>query len=599
MNSLILVSLILVFVITTMTRLNRHTDAIIWAGVTILIMVPIENEDGGFTTVLSLQDVLEGFTNPGVITIAALFVVAAGLRDSGALRALTASFFRAKNPQLIKHQLLWPAAALSSFFNNTPLVALLLPVVTDLSKRFNISASRLLMPLSFASILGGACTLIGTSTNLVINGWIIENSAHAGLGMFEMSPLMVPIAVIGLIFVIFATRHLVPERKPVFKKVNNPKEYVVEMEVTSGSDLAGLTIDEAGLRGLPGLFLIEIERQGNILPAVSAKVVLADGDRLIFAGIVESVVELQRFNGLRPATDQIFKLGTQNGKRQLIEAVVSDSCPLVGSTIKEGRFRTIYNAAIIAVARNGDRVSGKIGSIQLRAGDVLLLETRASFLEQQRNNKDFYFVNHVEALNEINPTRSAIAFAILGLFVGIATTGILDMASVAMLAAVVMVGTRCISPSNARNSIDWELLLVIAGALALGKAMQQSGLASLIGDTLIFAVGNRPYLLLTSAFTLTAILSALVGAKAGALLVLPIMMSASQQLQVSFVPLIFITMLAASMTVATPIGYPTNLMVYGPGGYRFTDYLRLGIPLTLIIGVLGVVLTPLIWPFTP
>ena len=172
------------------------------------------------------------------------------------------------------------------------------------------------------------------------------------------------------------------------------------------------------------------------------------------------------------------------------------------------------------------------------------------------------------------------------------------MASIAMLAAVAMVATRCISPSNARNSIDWELLLVIAGGLALGKAMQQSGLATLIGDALVFSVGNRPYLLLSSAFGLTAVLSALVGAKAGALLVLPIMISASQQLQVSFIPFIFIIMLAASMPVATPIGYPTNLMVYGPGGYRFTDYLRLGIPLTLIIGTLGIALTPLIWPFT-
>ena len=597
MNSVIFVSLVLVLVIATMTRLNRHTDAIIWAGVTALIVLPIKNEDGQLTTALTLEDAVEGFANPAVITIAALFVVAAGLRESGVLQALSARFFRTKNPDLITHQLLWPTAALSSFFNNTPLMALLLPVVTDLSKRFNLSVSHLLMPLSFASILGGACTLIGTSTNLVINGWIMENSGHSGLGMFEMSPLMVPIAIVGLIFIILATQYLVPKRKPVFKKVDNPKEYVVEMEVTRGSDLSGLTIDEAGLRGLPGLFLIEIERRGQILPAVSANVVLADGDRLIFAGIVESVVELQKISGLRPATEQVFKLGDQNGKRQLIEAVVSDSCPFVGTTIKEGRFRTIYNAAIIAVARNGDRVFGKIGSIKLRAGDVLLLETRASFLEQQRNSKDFYLVTHLDALNEINPTRSRIAFAILGIFVGLVTTGVTDMASASMLAAIVMVATRCVSPNNARKSIDWELLLVIAGALALGKAMQQSGLATLIGDALIFAVGDRPYLLLSSAFILTAILSALIGAKAGVLLVLPIMLSASQQLQLSFTPLIFITMLAASMTVASPIGYPTNLMVYGPGGYRFTDYLRLGVPLTFIIGILGVILTPLIWPF--
>lgn len=598
MTPFVATALTITVVLAALAYYNRNADVVIWTGVSLLLCTPVRAGEGEAWQlgVLSVPEALAGFANEGVVTIGALFIIAAGMRETGALRWLTNTLLGSPGSErAAHHRILWPTALLSGFFNNTPLVAMLMPIAEEWGRRFRIEPSRLLMPLSFASILGGACTLIGTSTNLIINGWLIERTDFAGLQMFSITPVMFPIAIVGVLFIIYASPYLLTSRSRPFQDLSDAREYVVEMQVEPGSELAGKTIDEAGLRGLPGLFLIDIERDKESIPAVSGNVRLRTADHLVFAGVVDSVVDLQRFEGLRPATDQVFKIDEQRQNRKLLEAVVSDACPLVGQSIRDGQFRTNYNAAIIAVARNGERVAGRIGDIVLRQGDVLLLEARPSFLEMQRYRRDFYLVSQLDTPAPINTGKARIAFVLGAAMIAMVAYGLVSMLKAAVMTAVLMLAFRCVTPSTARRSIDWEVLLVIAGALALGSAMNSSGLADYIGANVLALTAASPHGLLAATLILTATLSAVVTAKAAAVLVLPVVVASAEQLGLNFLPFAVAVMLAASMTVATPIGYPTNLMVMGRGGYRFSDYFRLGAPLTLLIGVLGFVIIPIFW----
>lgn len=591
---------VILIVLILLVRLNRAPDFAMWGGLGLLMILPVpDRHTGGWVTgVITPHAALSGLSNESVATIAALFIVAAGLRETGAFSWIANRALGQPRSELdAQARIMWPTAALSGFLNNTPLVAMLLPVATDWAKKHRLSPSRLLIPLSYASILGGACTLIGTSTNLIVSGWLVQETDHPGLGMFEMSTVMVPIALLGMLFLLFTGRWLLPNRTPAFNSGDDAREYTVEMIVEPEGDLVGKTVEEAGLRGLPGLFLIEIDRQAETLAAVSASIKLHAEDRLVFAGVVDSVVDLQKIRGLRPATDQVFKLDEQRHNRMLVEAVVSNSCPLIGRTIKEGKFRTRYNAAVIAVARNGDRIRKKIGDIRLQAGDTLLLDARTGFLAQQRNNRDFFLVSDTSAKAAVHYERAPIAMAILLVMVAVVSLGLLSMIQAAVAAAALTVITRCCRASEARRAIDWEILLVIAGAIGLGKAMETSGLAAMLGQLLRNLFGSNPTLMLGAIFALAMVLSNIVTAKAGAVLMLPIAMAAARDLNVDFMPYLMAVMLASSTALATPIGYPTNLMVLGPGGYRFTDYLRTGLPLSLVIAIPSVYLIPLFWPF--
>ena len=598
MSPLYVTAFVIGVVLITLVKINRATDFILWGGVGLLMIVPVSVDGQWSLGVLSAHEALVGLSNEGVVTIAALFVVAAGLGETGALNALVRNFLgHGRSLAAAQNRLLWPTAVLSGFLNNTPLVAMLLPVTHDWAKRNNFSVSPLLMPMSFAAILGGACTLIGTSTNLIVNGWLIDETGHGGLGMFEIAQVAVPIAIVGIVFVLITSRWLLPNRRPPLQVSDDAREYVVEMVIDEGSALIGQTVETAGLRGLSGLFLIEIERDNTILPAVSASIQLQANDRLVFAGVVDSVIELQRFGGLRPATNQIFKLDDSRHNRIMVEAVVSNTCPLIGQTIKEGQFRTIYNAAVIAVARNGERIKRKIGEIVLRAGDTLLIEARRNFVEQQRNRRDFYLVSKIDDFQHPHAQLAPLALVILVGIVVTATVGWLSMMQASLAGALLMVASGCCSASVARRAIDWEVLLVIAGALALGKAMENSGLATAIGHMTIASFADDPTSLLAVIILTTMVLAALITAKAAAVLMLPIAFAAAADGGVSYLPFVIGIMIASSMSLATPIGYPTNLMVYGPGGYHFSDYLRLGAPLSVIVLGLSVVLIPIFWPF--
>jgi di/tricarboxylate transporter len=392
-------------------------------------------------------------------------------------------------------------------------------------------------------------------------------------------------------------QRLLPNRKPAISESDDPRQYTVEMVIDSDSPLAGKTVKKAGLRHLPRLFLMEIIRGDQIIPAVTPKEQLQPNDQLVFVGAVDSIVDLQKIRGLHPATDQVFKLDAPRTERCLMEAVVSNTCPFVGKTIRQGGFRSHYDAVVLAVARNGERLSGKIGDIALKPGDTLLLEAPPAFLEHQRDSRDFYLISDIPNSEPLQHEKAPLALLILLGMVILAAFNWLDMLQASVVAAVLMILTGCCAANRALQSIEWSVLLVIAAALGIGQALEATGAAATLAGGLISIAGNNPWLSLVVVHAATAILTEIVTNNAAAAIVFPIALSLSKTLDVSFMPFAISIMIAASSSFSTPIGYQTNLMVYGPGGYRFSDFLRVGVPLNILFGVISILLTPLIYRF--
>lgn len=549
----------------------------------------------------SANKLVAGLGNEALVTVLVLYVVVAGLSRTGAMSLVTRPLLgRPKNVTAAQLRLMIPCASLSAFLNNTPIVAMFLPVVSDLSKRTGIAPSKLFIPLSYATILGGVCTLIGTSTNMVVYGLAVAEMGRRDVfNMFDLAWVGVPCAIVGIAFLVMTGRWLLPERKPSISVTGDPREYTVEMEVEPGSGLVGQTIEAAGLRGLPGMYLAEIEREGRVLPAVSSSEVLRASDRLVFVGIVDSVLDLQKLRGLRPATNQVFKLDAPRSERCMIEAVVSPQCPLVGQTIRDGKFRAVYNAAVIAVARQGERLRQKIGDIELKAGDTLLLEAHPTFADQQRNSRDFFLVSRLEDSTPPGHEKAWLAIGILVAMIVVAGFEWLSMVHAGLLAAGAMLVTGCCNASAARRSIDWEVLITIAAALGIGETMRSTGLAAEIANGAVGAIGEHPLAVLVGVYAVTMLLTELLSNNATAALMYPIAMATASKLGVDYHPFLIAIMFAASCGFATPFGYQTNLMVYGPGGYRFSDFLRVGVALDLVVMAVALVAIPIAFPLTP
>jgi len=568
---------------------SRVAPDLVFVGALTILMV---------TGVLSPADALAGLSNPGLATVGVLYVVVSGLVDTGGIHALGARLLG--QPRTIagaQSRLMLPVIGLSAFLNNTPVVAMLVPFVEDWAKRSRIPVSKLMIPLSYAAIFGGVCTIIGTSTNLIVNGMLIAETDYDGFGFFDIGLVGVPLAIVGFLFVLVTSRWLLPDRSSPLRQPEQSREYTLEMLVEPSSPLVGKNLEEAGLRNLPHAFLAEIERGGTVLPAVSPHVRLQIGDRLLFVGVVESLVELMRLRGLVPAPDQLFKLDAPRAERRFFEVVLSASCPMVGKTIREGEFRTHYDAVVIAVARNGERMLGKLGDIRLRLGDTLLIESRPSFIKRQRNSRDFLLVSEVRDATVPRHERAGLAVAILVGMVALATFEILSMLEAAMLAAGLMILTRCTDTAAARARIDWSVLTVIGASLGLGQALAVSGAAGSIASWWIALAGDSPWLALLAVYAICSLFTEVITNNAAAVLVFPIAEATAESLGVSLLPFVVVIMMAASASFATPIGYQTNLMVYGPGGYRFTDYARIGVPLNVLLGLVTVLLTPFFWPF--
>jgi di/tricarboxylate transporter len=581
----ILLILLLAFVLLIWK--NAPADLVFIGALTLIIVLNL----------VPVSEALVGFSNEGMLTVAALYIVALGLKDTGAIQFViqkllgsTRSVFKAQS------RIIGPVFGMSAFLNNTPIVASFIPALKDWCKLNQIPGSKLLIPLSYAAILGGTCTLIGTSTNLIVNGLLIETK-QVSMNIFDPVYVGLPVAVVGIAYLLLFSRKLLPNRTSGFASFDNTREYTIEMIVPEGSSLTGKTIENAGLRNLPGLFLVEIVRKNRIIAAVEPTEILQEQDRLIFTGVVDAMSELQKISGLQPATEQVFKLDAPRNERHLVEAVIAPSNPLNGLTIKEGEFRNRFGAVVLAVSRDGERIKTKVGDIRLRTGDILLLETPRDFTQRFRSSNEFLLVSILSTDGNTNTEKAGIAWLILGLMVAVAALGVISMFKAAFLAAVAMILTRCCNLSDARSSMDWQVLIVIGAALGIGNALQITGIATnLAGGFLEFA-GQQPYIALIVTYLITWILTEMITNNAAAVLVFPFALSTAASLGVDFMPFIMTIMFAASASFSTPIGYQTNLMVLGPGGYEFKDYIKFGLPLNLAVAAVTITLVPLVWPF--
>jgi di/tricarboxylate transporter len=545
------------------------------------------------------------FGNEGLLTVGVLFVVAAGVTETGALAFFTDWLLgRSRSTASGLFRLMVPVATVSAVVNNTPVVAMFMPVVQSWCRRTRISPSKVFLPLSYAAVLGGTCTLIGTSTNLVVQGLLLDaqrtNPAVPAFSMFTLTGVGVPVALCGIAFVVLTSRWLLPDRGASGAAWANPREYMLEMLVQPSSAVANRTVADAGLRHLSGSFLMEIERNGERLIAVGPEQVIKAGDRLLFVGVVDSVVELQRIRGLVPATDQIFRLDAPRHHRCLVEAVVSDRSPLVGRTVRDGKFRTRYGAVVIAVHRHGERINMKVGDIVLRAGDTLLVETQPAFVAHYRHSSDFLLVSEVADSTPRRHHRANLALAILIAMIVAAAlepvTGI-NLLVAALLAGCAMVATGCLSGAQARRSIDWSTLVVIGAALVVGKTIETSGLAAIASTGLVhgFQASGR-WAVLASVYLGTLIATELVTNNAAAALMFPVALASAEAAGANVMPFAVVVAVAASAGFAVPFGYQTHLMVYGAGGYRFGDFVRIGLPLDLIVMAVTLIITPLLFP---
>ncbi len=359
----------------------------------------------------------------------------------------------------------------------------------------------------------------------MVNGLLVDQVGSPGLRMFDLAWIGLPIAVSVMLFVLIFGGRMLPDREEPLVHDDSMREYTTEMMVEEGSPLEGCSIEGAGLRSLPGLFLAEIERDGAILPAVEPRERLEASDRLVFVGAVESVVDLHRIRGLVPATKQILKLEGARKDRSFFEAVVSNTCPMVGKSVREGRFRTHYHAAIIALARNGERLQGKIGDMVLHAGDTLLLEARPDFINQQGRSRDFLLVSEVGGFHPPNYKGAPAALAIIIGMVVLAASGLLSMLESALVAAGLMILLGCTSGQVARQAPDWQVLIVIATSFGVGAAMQKSGLAGVLADGIIGLSGENPWITLILVFATTALLTAIATNNVAAVLAFPIALS--------------------------------------------------------------------------
>lgn len=546
--------------------------------------------------ILTAEEALTGFANTGVMTIAALYVVSAGLRETGAIRLGASLLGMPKSSRDAQLRLMAPVSLLSAFLNNTAVVSMFIPAVQEWCQRLRMSPSKLLLPLSYTAMLGGTCTLIGTSTNLVVDG-LLQKQYGISLSLFELAWVGIPILLVGSVYLMLFADKLLPVRVGAIEQLEQAREYCVAVRIPSQSPLIGKTVAEAGLRNLAYAYLAEIERAERLLTAVSPDTLLLENDCLFFIGAPECALELRNIRGLTPAAGNVGKLDIASHQRCLIEVVLGADFPGLGQTIRECQFRTRYQAVILSVGRQGRRLPGKLGDIVLKVGDTLLVEASKVFVEQYRCRRDFLLVSALNDSTPVDYSKSPRAIAILVCMVVLSAGEVLSILEAALLAAGAMIATRCVTASHARRSVDLSVLVVIAASFALGTAMLKTGAAGAIVDSLIGDGALSPWLLLALIYLLTTAFTEVISNNAAAVLMFPIASAVAEQQGLNVLPFALAIMFAASASFMTPLGYQTNLMVYGPGGYHSRDYLRVGLPLNIVVGMTAVWLIPVVWPF--
>ncbi|WP_216830665.1 SLC13 family permease [Alkalihalobacterium elongatum] len=550
------------------------------------------------TGILSPADALKGFSNEGMLTVALLFIVAGAIKQSGVLNNIvTRSLGSGKSERRSLLQMMVPISSLSAFLNNTPIVVMFTPVVRKWCKERNISPSKFLMPLSYATIFGGTLTLIGTSTNLVIHGYMLEQG-FAGFSMFQLAIVSLPAGLLGILYMVTIGYKLLPSRKTSEETFGEDvKKYLAEATVELQSPLIGKTIEEAGLRNLSGLYLIELIRNGERTTSVPSYKKLMAGDHLIFTGMLSTIVDIQNIKGLKVETGTYLKLeDLQNGSASLIEAVISHQSSLIHKTIKDSKFRSLYGAGVVAVHRNDERINDKVGDIKLKAGDTLLLLSNKEFEPRWTNSKDFYLLSSLEEPEIVDPKKSIIALSTLLTMILLAAFNIFPMFKAAVLAVVVLFLTKTITISSAKKYIQFDVLLLIACAIGIGTALEQTGAAAWIANHFVQLTKGAGIIgAIAVVYLLTTVFTEVITNNAAAVLMVPISLAIATQLAVDPMAFFVAIAIAASASFATPIGYQANLIVYGPGGYRFSDFLKVGIPLNILYLIVTVIIVYFVW----
>lgn len=577
--------------------------------VTVLVMLsstpaPTEVVLLGAMIVLSIAGVvtpyeaLSGFSSPGVMTIAALYVVVAGLRETGAISWFSQMVFgRPRSLRSAQAKLMGAGGLLSTVINNTPVVAMFIPIAQEWAARYGLSISRLLLPMNNVVILAGMCTLIGTSTNLAVYGLLVQMKPDADIGLFDLLPIGVPLTIAGIAYALAFSQRLLPDRQGPMEQLENAREYAFTVRVHAGGPLVGKTIAEVGLRNLKSAYVLEIERGERLLTSVGPDERLLAGDRLTCVGVVDAIKDLRRMPGLSIAEEQGYTLDLKHAQRQLAEIVLSATSPLINRTVRESSFRDLYGAAIISISREGGRIPGKVGDIVFRPGDTLLVEAGPTFADKHRYSRDFLLVSALQDSAAPDFRRAPLALAILLLMIVVATLEWVPLFEASFIAAGLMVATGCLTMQTATRSIEYHIVAGIAASFAMGVALTQSGAAAMIGDGLVAIAAGNPVLVLAALYFVTVVVTELITNNAAGVLMFPIAIAVAEAAGVSFMPYVIAVMVAASCGFITPIGYQTNLMVYGPGGYRFMDFVRFGLPLNVICGIITLLVVPKVWPF--
>lgn len=542
------------------------------------------------TGIITPREALSGFANEQIAVIFLLLILSDVIKRSAALDRSVLQLFR---PQLsyraFMARMSFSVASVSAFVNNTPLVALMMPYVYDWSKRKGINPSKVLMPLSMAAITGGTVTLIGTSTNLVVSG-LATDAGLPPLGMFSFTPVGLPIMILVCCFVIFFSWRLLPDRKDALTNFKeHTREYLVETRVPASSSFIGKSIDDNKLRHLRGLYVVEIIRESRTIAPVSPKEVIQSGDILIFAGETETVIDL--LQDQRDLTLSDFSDYPMNGKVEVVEAIISPNSSLIHKPINKSNFRELFDGGIVAVNRHGEKISGKVGEIELRNGDLLLVMAGKDFRKKTELSRDLLVVSSKRSINTADKTRvKFILLAILAAFV-LEATGVMSlfMSMFLITGAIALLGF--VSVEDIKRSLDLELLVMLALALGIGKSISNSGADNLFASEVIGITSSfHPYLgVMFGLYLVTNILTMFVTNAAAVAITFPIAVATGRQLGLDdLTPMLLCIAFASSADFITPFGYQTNLMVFGPGGYKFADYIRYGIIPTLIYMALAV-----------
>ncbi len=568
--------------------------------VAILIMVSLI-----LTGVISPEEGVSGFSNTATITVAFMFVISAALLKTGALQYLTYSLSKIfqKNFVMGMAMMIGLIAVISAFVNNTPVVAVFIPVIIQIGGMTNISPSKMLIPLSFASIIGGSCTLIGSSTNILVNG-IIEAEGFPSISMFQMAPLGIVLVVIGVIYIVFFGLKLLPDRgKKNLRDKFGMGDYIAEIELTNKDDSAGQMIMNASLVRDLSMDVMEIRRDKSIFNLPQGDFVLLAGDVLKVRCDRDNIRQLK--DRVKLFTESPVKIDGDNlkGKNSsLVELAITAASTFEGKTLKEVDFRRRYRSVPLAIRHREEVVHNNLYEVKLKAGDVLLAETKIHYLEEMRKKEGQkespFIVLSEDVILDFDKRKFFITVGLIAAMVILATFNLVPIMVGVLSAVALLVLTKTIDMKEVYSAINWRVIFLLAGALSMGVALKKTGLDLMIANFLVDYLGvYGPLVVLSGIYLTTSLLTELMSNNATAAILAPIAIQTADVMDVSPVPFIMAVTFAASASFMTPVGYQTNTMVYGAGNYRFLDFMRVGAPLSFIFWVIATFLIPLIYPF--